>query len=151
MQLETPICRPKYIISSWKKSGASQEYQEIPGLTDWGNLEQSHFSPRTRNSIFWRGTSIFVLHLGFLGGLGLHHWVPLNYVSNNVDDKLGPLMMWTETSMFHLWTEIPLLKSALPNLRRGYKRYWVRDFPFDRHVISLCLGQHFEICWLIVI
>jgi hypothetical protein len=52
-----------------KKSGASQKYQEIPGLTDCGNLEQNHFSPRTRNSIFWRGTSIFVLHLGFLGGL----------------------------------------------------------------------------------
>lgn len=83
-----------------QKSDTEISYRGVPGIRVpglevdvlesrvWKDLDSTKNnessaigSPSTRNTIFWRGTSIFVL--------------------------------------------------------RGYKRYWVRDFPFDRHVISL--------------
>lgn len=59
----------------------SRVWKDLESMKNNESCAQCGSPNSTRNSIFWRGTSIFVL--------------------------------------------------------RGYKRYWVRDFPFDRHVISL--------------
>jgi len=87
------------------------------------------FSPKNDTEISYRGVPGIRVPGLEVDVLESRVWKDLESTKNNEQcthcgspNSARNTIFWRGTSIFVL---------------RGYKRYWVRDFPFDRHVISL--------------